>query len=107
MFALPCAVRAAGVVWLLLALTFPTLPTALQVSFWSSTEETESEREEDSLLEVQDLLVEAPQRSQRQFGSATLVPPTHISLRPRQMAVELAAASAFARRNGVGSVLRC
>lgn len=107
MFALPLGLRAAGVVWLLLALTFPTLPTALQASLWSSTEETQSEREEDSLLEVQDFLAEAPQRSQRHYRSATLVPPTHISLRPLHRAVEMPGANEFARRNGMGSVLRC
>jgi hypothetical protein len=107
MFALPDGLRAAGVVWLLLALTFPTLPTALQASLWSSTEESQSEREEDSLLEVQDILVEAPQRSQRHSGSATLIPPAHNRLRRLHRAVESPEASEFARRNGMGSVLRC
>lgn len=104
---MPDGLRAAAVVWLALALTFPTLPTALQASFSPGSEETQSEREEDSLPEVQDILLEAPLRSQRHCRSTRLVQPTHIRLWPLHRRLERPAESEFARRNGVGCVLRC
>ena len=105
---MPSWLRVAGAAWLVLALAFPTLPTALQASsFWPTCEENSSEREEDPLPEVQDLLLGAMFRSQHTSRSAVVTRPNHLSLRPLDRAVERPAACEFARRNGVGSVLRC
>lgn len=107
-FAMPGWLRVAGAAWLVLALAFPTLPAALQASLWSSTEENSSEREEDPLPEVRDLVLEALSRLPHSSRPVIRNRPDHLDLRPLNKAVERpAAASELSRRNGVGSVLRC
>ena len=106
-FAMPGWLRVAGAAWLVLTLAVPTLPAVLQASNWRSTEESSSEREEDPLPEVQDLLPGVAHRSQHASRSVVLSRLKDLNLRPLDRAVEGSAASEFARRNGVGSVLRC
>jgi hypothetical protein len=104
---MPGWLGAMGAVWLVLALTFPTLPGALQASIWRSAEDSQPEREEDPLPEVQDIPHEAPRRSLRIWESAARRRPADLIVRSLNRAAERPAASALARQNGVGKVLRC